>query len=72
MPVFTCHKIGDYAVFGSRSTLIGTGAHERGSISIGSGAMLADRCCMMFNSSLGFKTVMVGPLRHSLFFVVAA
>ncbi|GAX85098.1 hypothetical protein CEUSTIGMA_g12518.t1 [Chlamydomonas eustigma] len=51
-------EIGDYAVFGSRSTLIGTGAHERGAISIGSGAMLADRCCMVYNSSLGCKTVM--------------
>lgn len=51
-------SIGDHAVFGSRSSVAATGAFEIAPISIGDGAMLADRCCVQPGGSLGRNAVL--------------
>ncbi|KAF5361190.1 hypothetical protein D9758_009022 [Tetrapyrgos nigripes] len=50
--------IGDDAVFGSRSELFTTDGYGTGRITIGKGAMIADRVVLLPNTRVGSRTVM--------------
>ncbi|EIN09770.1 acetyl-CoA synthetase-like protein [Punctularia strigosozonata HHB-11173 SS5] len=51
-------EIGDDVVFGSRSELFTTDAEGTGKITVGAGAMIADRVVLLSYTSVGRKTVM--------------
>ena len=59
LPSRSLSQIGDHAVFGSRSSIVCSGATDRIPVKIKAGAMLADRCSMQAGAVLGRNAVMV-------------